>query len=231
LNEYIELRILSASRRWRRLAAVSRGSSQGIMQTIIRNFWYTAGSQTVTKRVVANDRKQPAQPFHLSINVERNPMSNKTTLKPLAVAMGAAFVTSLAGTGVANAADNPFAMSDLSSGYQVAEMAEGKCGGKMTSQEGKCGGKMTSKEVKCGEGKCGMQSLDANGDGTITKQEFMQGHEAMFGRLDTNGDGVLDKSEQNAGMKMMMEGRCGEGKCGEKMNSTEGKCGAKKDAK
>jgi len=48
----------------------------------------------------------------------------------------------------------------------------------------------------------------------------------MFGRLDTNGDGVLDKSEQNAGMKMMMEG-----KCGEKMNSTEGKCGANKDAK
>jgi uncharacterized low-complexity protein len=86
-------------------------------------------------------------------------MSKKTTLKPLAAAMGAAFVTSLAGTGVANAADNPFAMSDLSSGYMVAENhakgEEGKCGEKMKSEEGKCGEKMKSKEGKCGEGKCG----------------------------------------------------------------------------
>ncbi len=82
-------------------------------------------------------------------------MSQKTTLKPLTLALGAAFVTSLAGTPVANAAENPFAMSDLSSGYMVAEMdenkmeKEGKCG------EGKCGGDKTKKEGKCGEGKCG----------------------------------------------------------------------------
>ena len=60
-------------------------------------------------------------------------MSNKTTMKPLAIALGAAFVTSLAGTSVANAADNPFSMTELSSGYMVAGK-EGKCG------EGKCGG-------------------------------------------------------------------------------------------
>ena len=93
-------------------------------------------------------------------------MSKKTTLKPLAVAMGAAFVTSLAGTGVANAADNPFAMSELSSGYMVAEShekgEEGKCGAKMKSEEGKCGEKMKSMEGKCGEGKCGekMKSME-----------------------------------------------------------------------
>ena len=97
-------------------------------------------------------------------------MSNKTTLKPLAVAMGAAFVTSLAGTGVANAADNPFAMSDLSSGYMVAESkgmegkcGEGKCGEKMKMHEGKCGEKTKPMEGKCGEktkmeGKCGEKS-------------------------------------------------------------------------
>jgi len=77
-------------------------------------------------------------------------MSKKTTLTPLAVAAGAAFVTSLAGTTVANAAANPFAMSELSSGYMVAEMAEGKCGGTKAADETK-----TMKEGKCGEGKCG----------------------------------------------------------------------------
>jgi len=91
-------------------------------------------------------------------------MSQKTTLTPLAIAAGAAFVTSLAGTTVANAAANPFAMSELSSGYMVAEMAEGKCGEgkcggekKAATTEGKCGGekKAVTTEGKCGEGKCG----------------------------------------------------------------------------
>jgi uncharacterized low-complexity protein len=141
-------------------------------------------------------------------------MSKKSTLKPLAVAMGAAFVTSLAGTNVANAAENPFAMSELSSGYMVAEMAEGKCGGE----------KKAAEEGKCGEGKCGMEMMDADGDGKITKSEFNATHEAMFSKRDKNGDGVLDASEMKT-----MEGKCGaekkadkEGKCG------EGKCGAQK---
>ena len=87
-------------------------------------------------------------------------MSQVSTKKPLSIALGAAFATSLAAAPLANAADNPFAMSELSSGYMVAEMAEGKCG------EGKCGAdkakamategadKATA-EGKCGEGKCG----------------------------------------------------------------------------
>ena len=75
-------------------------------------------------------------------------MSKKSVMKPLSVALGAAFVTSLAGTSVANAAENPFSMSELSSGYMVADNHEGKCG------EGKCGGKK-EEEGKCGEGKCG----------------------------------------------------------------------------
>jgi len=93
-------------------------------------------------------------------------MSQKTTMKPLTLALGAAFVTSLAGTPVANAAENPFAMSELSSGYMVTEMAEGKCGGEKKMEEGKCGeGKAgatatesadkATAEGKCGEGKCG----------------------------------------------------------------------------
>jgi uncharacterized low-complexity protein len=86
-------------------------------------------------------------------------MSEKSTKKPLAIAVGAAFVTTLAGTSVANAAENPFAMSELSGGYMVAEShgPEGKCGGeKKAAEEGKCGGeKKTAEEGKCGEGKCG----------------------------------------------------------------------------
>jgi uncharacterized low-complexity protein len=96
-------------------------------------------------------------------------MSEKSTMKPLAIAAGAAFVTTLAGIPIANAAENPFAMSELSSGYMVAEAGEGKCGGKMkTTEEGKCGGEKkaaeegmsggeekTAEEGKCGEGKCG----------------------------------------------------------------------------
>jgi len=84
-------------------------------------------------------------------------MSQKTMMKPLAIALGAAFVTSLASIPVANAAENPFAMSELSSGYMVAEMAEGKCGGDKAKAkaEGKCGGDKAAAEGKCGEGKCG----------------------------------------------------------------------------
>ncbi|WP_455235362.1 HvfA family oxazolone/thioamide-modified RiPP metallophore [Thiogranum longum] len=93
-------------------------------------------------------------------------MSKKTAMKPLAVALGAAFVTSLAGTSVANAADNPFGMTELSSGYMVA--AEGKCGGEKKEAEGKCGegkcgGEKKEAEGKCGEGKCGGEKKEAEG--------------------------------------------------------------------
>ena len=79
-------------------------------------------------------------------------MSTKSPMKPIALALGAAFATSLAGG--AYAAENPFGQTELSSGYMVADShakdkMEGKCG------EGKCGGDKAKKEGKCGEGKCG----------------------------------------------------------------------------
>lgn len=89
-------------------------------------------------------------------------MNQKTSMKPLAFALGAAVVTTLSSAGVANAADNPFAMTDIASGYMVADAAEGKCGEgkcgdeKKSAAEGKCGGeKKSTAEGKCGEGKCG----------------------------------------------------------------------------
>ena len=71
----------------------------------------------------------------------------KQIIKPVAAAVGVAFVSSLAISTTAHADENPFAMSDLDTGYMLAahhgKGEEGKCG------EGKCG------EGKCGEGKCG----------------------------------------------------------------------------
>jgi uncharacterized low-complexity protein len=95
-----------------------------------------------------------------------NQMSDKSTIKPLAIAVGAALATSLASTTVVNAAENPFAMSELSSGYMVADAAEGKCG------EGKCGGdKKAAEEGKCGEGKCGGDKKAAEEGAAKTTEE------------------------------------------------------------
>ncbi|MQX53746.1 HvfA family oxazolone/thioamide-modified RiPP metallophore [Alcanivorax sediminis] len=89
-------------------------------------------------------------------------MAKLTKMNPLAATVGAAFVASALSVPVAaNAAQNPFAASDLQAGYQLAaHHAEGKCG------EGKCGDKKA--EGSCGEekgaeGKCGE---DKKGEGT-----------------------------------------------------------------
>ena len=117
-------------------------------------------------------------------------MSQKSTKKPLAIALGAAFITSLAAAPAANAAENPFAMSELSSGYMVAEMAEGKCGEGKMDKEGKCGEGKMDKEGKCGEGK-----MDKEG---------------KCGEGKCGGD----KAGAEGGDKAKAEGKCGEGKCG-----------------
>ena len=144
-------------------------------------------------------------------------MSKKSELKPLATALGTVLATSTFAFSAVSADENPFQITELTSGYMVAEK-EGKCG------EGKCGG-MKMKEGKCGM-KMMMKKMDADKDGAISKEEFMQHHEKKFTKKDKNADGKLTEDE----MKMMKEGKCGgmkmkEGKCGEKMkskNKTEG---------
>ena len=59
-------------------------------------------------------------------------MSKKTELKPLAAAVGVALAASVFTIPAANAEENPFEITTLSSGYMVAG-SEGSCG------EGKCG--------------------------------------------------------------------------------------------
>ena len=59
-------------------------------------------------------------------------MADKTLItKPVAAAVGVAFVSSVAVSTAAVADDNPFAMAELDSGYTLAgghENEEGKCG-------------------------------------------------------------------------------------------------------
>lgn len=130
-------------------------------------------------------------------------MSDKAVNRPLTLALGTVFTVSLAHTTIGQAAENPFSMQSVDSGYMM--LAEGKCG------EGKCGG------AKSEESRCGLYRMDADGDGKVSKEEFMQGHEGMFEHIDTNGDGFIDEAERSAHMKEMfgsMKGKCGDGKCG-----------------
>ena len=124
-------------------------------------------------------------------------------LKPPMTAVSAAFAVNLVTLSALSAAENPFAVTDIGSGYQVAESHEGKCG------EGKCGAGKMKGEGKCGEGKCGMTMMDTDNDGTVSKDEYMAAKEANFAKMDANSDGVLSADEMKA-----REGKCGEGKCG-----------------
>jgi len=57
------------------------------------------------------------------------------SVKPLIASVGAALA--LGSAMPANAADNPFASVELSSGYEVAAQKEGNCGGNQKSGEAK----------------------------------------------------------------------------------------------
>jgi uncharacterized low-complexity protein len=132
------------------------------------------------------------------------------TKSTLSVAIGTAFVASLAAAPATQAAGNPFAMQSLSAGYMVADMGkgmDGKCGNMKKTTEAKCGGMKKADDGKCGTGKCGAAMMK---DGKMSKADFMKAHEDMFDAMDTNHDGVVDASEMKAGMDC----KCGTGKCG-----------------
>ncbi len=131
-------------------------------------------------------------------------MLKKSDLKPITTAIGAVFVTSALMTSTATAEDSPFQMTDLSSGYMVADGH---------------GDKKMCKMKK-------MKKMDADGDGVVSKDEFMAHAEKKFSRKDKDGDGVISAEEMKS-MKKHKEGKCGEGKCGEG-KCGEGKCGESK---
>ncbi len=119
-------------------------------------------------------------------------MSTINNIKTFSLASGAALVLGMASSSVLAADSNPFAITSLSGGYQVAvndgKTGEGKCGdkeaaGKAKDAEGKCG---ETKESKEAEGKCG---------------EAKESKEA---------EGKCGESKPK-----VQEAKCGEGKCGE----------------
>lgn len=117
---------------------------------------------------------------------------SKVTKKPLALALGAAFLaTSIAP--LASASSNPFSANPLTSGYDQANYA--------SHAEGGCGGDKAKKEGKCGEGKCGDKAKEGKCGGDKAKKEGKCGE----GKC---GEG---KAKHDAKGK---EGKCGEGKCG-----------------
>ena len=110
-------------------------------------------------------------------------MTKKSTKKPVAQAVGAAVAGTMLLAGAATAADNPFGMTELGSGYMQVAM-EGKCGGSMAEKsekmaDGKGGGKMAEKSEKMADGKCGGKMAD-----TATKK--MKGGKCGTGKCGGN---------------------------------------------
>jgi len=106
-------------------------------------------------------------------------MSTQNT-KSLANLIGATIVTTLGAT-AAQAAENPFALKELSAGY-VAVATEG---GEVVAPK--------AKEGSCGEGKCGA--------------EMMKNPEMKCG----SGMKEMQKKEDPAAAKKAMEGKCAAG--------------------
>jgi len=117
---------------------------------------------------------------------------SKYNLKPLAAAVGAAFMVSVAISPMASAAENPFQANELSSGYNLADShGEGKCGGNMDK---------AAKEGKCGEGKCGANKGKAMKEGKCGEGMDKAAHEGKCGE-------GMDKAAEEG--KSAMEGKCG----------------------
>ena len=153
---------------------------------------------------------------------------NKT---PLAAAMGAALISSFAATAV-NAEANPFAMTELSSGYM--QLAEMKCGASMgmaqpKTAEGACAGSTAGSsagsdkktEGKCGEGKCSA-SMKKDAAAASKAKEGSCGTQCAEGMKNCE---TSKAKEGSCGAKMQ---GCGEGMqgCAEMQKSKDGSCGA-----
>lgn len=140
-------------------------------------------------------------------------MARSDHRRPVALAVGGALAGGLLLSGPA------LSMTPLAQGYLLgAQDAAADA-----RREGTCGGDGT------GEGRCGVDRLDADGDGRISQAEFAARHPehaARFAEIDADGDGFIDRAEHEAhraakgaegncgAAKGDMEGKCGEGRCG-----------------
>lgn len=95
--------------------------------------------------------------------------------KTLTLVLGGAFAATLAAAPLAGAAENPFALKLLASGYMVADsheggekMQDGKCG------TGKCGANKKKMEEKTKEGNCSAEMKGKEGNCSADKKDKMK---------------------------------------------------------
>lgn len=135
-------------------------------------------------------------------------MSKKSA--PLATAVGTAILATAGLSGMANAAENPFALHELERGYSLSSSAlEGGCG-----------------EGKCGEGKCGDSKSEKSDEKSsehnaatelTTESDSVKAMELSTGDVEAVNESESESeqhSEESSTDKASHEGKCGEGKCG-----------------
>jgi len=108
-------------------------------------------------------------------------MTKFLELKPISAAVGAILASSAFIVTPVTADENPFQMLDLNSGHMVADSHGGK-------------------HDK-------MKMMDTDGDGSVSKDEFITYAEKKFNHKDKNGDSVLSADEMKH-MKHHGEGKC-----------------------
>ena len=127
-----------------------------------------------------------------------------TIKKPVAIAVSAA----LAGGLLLSA--SAFASTHLAQGYLLGADTGAK------AVEGSCGGDKGA-EAKCGEPKCGMDKMDTDKDGKLSRAEFAAAHDGKddkFAAHDPNNDGFISAEEMKAHHAAGGDKAAGEGSCG-----------------
>lgn len=131
-------------------------------------------------------------------------MSNKI-VKPLTLALGAAFVGSMSLAQMAQASST-FQLNTLVAPFAAA-----------------------GTEGKCGEGKCGMSGMDKDHDGKATKDEAMAAgwNETQFAKADAKHAGFLTQADFDAYhtlYKSEAPKKGKEGSCSADKKGKEGSC-------
>ncbi|MEE8287988.1 MAG: hypothetical protein V3R25_01090 [Nitrosomonadaceae bacterium] len=101
------------------------------------------------------------------------------------IAVGSIFAVTLGNTSISSAANKLFAPQPLNMKSHMlayADMVDPK----------KYGG------AKTGGGGYGMELMDKNKDGKVSKEEFLKYNEAIFDKVDANRDGSVDKNEADS---------------------------------